>query len=176
MDRQQLLELDTLLSQLLALKDAEFSKFLNSDSKETIKPFILRLQQFWSFSSVLEVDEISFGLHEKIFKFLLRLCPSFNSRIKKNSNSSGEVVLKAIICPKRFLESLLEPDPLGLLVYLFSTWNPSEYLDIIRDELIPDSLIKKLPISTSGSVNVNEFLKWINKNSLYQGPMKSAEK
>ena len=180
LERQRLLEFDALISQLLTLKDADFSKFLNSDQKTVVKPFINCLQ---AVISGQEVDEITLGLHEKILKFLLRLCPSFNTKLPKpekrghDANSvSNSVVLRSVICPKMFMESLFESDPLGILVYLYTLWNPSEYLDIIRDELIPSSLIKYLCKSTcNDDPKVRDFLKWIIKNS-FTGNLKNIEK
>ena len=82
LERHQLLELDALLGQLLGLKDADFTKFLNNS--EALKPFFTCLQGFWSTATTLAaVDELSLTLHEKVFKFLLRLCPSFNRKFFK---------------------------------------------------------------------------------------------
>jgi hypothetical protein len=175
LERQRLLEFDALITQLLTLKDADFSKFLNSDQKTVIKPFV---NCFLAFISVQEVDEIILGLHEKILKFLLRLCPSFNSKLPKREKNieDANLVLKAVICPKKFIETLFESDPLGILVYLYTLWNPSEYLDIIRDELIPSSLIKALSKNNrTDDQKVRDFLKWITKNS-FNGTLKNIEK
>ena len=182
LERQHILELDALLSQLLNLKDSDFSKFLNSDTRIVIKPFIKRLQAFWSTIFTLELDEVSFGLHEKVLKFLLRLCPSFNTKIPKKepvTQNEPNLVLRSVICPKKFLESIFDPDPLGLLTYLYTAWNPSEYLDMIRDELVPTAFIKCIQKHKDFSSNdplKKDFLKWITINSSYQGPIKRTEK
>lgn len=175
LERQRLLEFDALISQLLTLKDVDFSKFFNSDQKTVIKPFVNCLQ---AFISIQEVDEITLALHEKVLKLLLRLCPSFNLKLPKQEKTreNTNLVLRAVICPKKFIESLFESDPLGILVYLYNLWNPSEYLDIIRDELIPSSLIKSLSKSTSNyDQKVQNFLKWITKNS-FNGVLNNIEK
>lgn len=175
LERQRLLEFDALISQLLTLKDADFSKFLNSDQKNVIKPFVTCLQ---AFICGREEDEITIGLHEKILKFFLRLCPSFNSKLPKAQKKSEDTTfyLRAVICPKKFIELLFESDPLGICVYLFTLWNPSEYLDMIRDELIPSSIIRLLAKSNSGDdPKVRDFLKWITNNS-FNGALKNTEK
>ena len=174
LERQRLLEFDALISQLLTLKDVDFSKFLNSDQQTVLKPFVNCLQ---AFISVQEVDEITLLLHEKILKFLLRLCPSFNLKLPKQEKNieNTKLILRAVICPKKFIESLFESDPLGILVYLYTLWNPSEYLDIIRDELIPSYLIKSLSKNTcNDDQKVQNFLKWITKNS-FNGTLNNIE-
>lgn len=178
LERNQILELDEFLTKLLRIKDSDFSKFLNADTKTVIKPFITQLQLFWSFASFTEVDEITINLHEKFLKFLLRICPSFNTKLKGMKSDNDDPLLRSVICPKRFIESLFDPDPLGLLIYLYCTWNPSEFLDIIRDELIPGSIIKIFYNTSNSSSNDNTkgFIKWIIMNSSYQGPIKSFEK
>lgn len=182
-ERQRLLEFDALLTQLLSLKDADFTKFLNSDLNTVIKPFLNCLQAFTATSTSQIDDELSFGLHEKIFKFLLRLCPSKKTEDKpiniKSTNVDSAPRLRPVICPKKFAELLFEADPLGLLAYLYTTWNPSEYLDIIRDELIPSPFIKHLAAKPfdSSDAKVNDFLTWITKgNNSFKGSLKSTEK
>lgn len=182
LNRQRLLELNSLLGQLLCLKDSDFSKFLNSDTSTIIKPFINCLQAFWSSSSLKEYEDQDqdLNLYELIFKFLLRLCPSFNSKLKTNNSSnmkqsnnsnSSAYVLKAVICPKKFISCLFDVDPLGLLVFLYTNWNKNDKnLEIIREELIPQTLIQKISkLSTEQQsqtqANENDFLKWIIKTS-----------
>lgn len=175
LERQNLLDFDAFISQLLTLKDSDFSKFLNSDQKTVIKPFVNCLL---AFIPVQEVDEIILGLHEKILKFLLRLCPSFNAKLPKKGNGKEDtnLVLRSVICPKKFMETLFESDPLGILVYLYTLWNPSEYLDIIRDELVPSTLIKSLSKrSCNDDQKVRDFLKWITKNT-FNGTLNNTEK
>ena len=175
LERQRILELDALISHILTLKDADFSKFLNSDQKMVIKPFVTCLQ---AFICGREEDEITLGLHEKILKFLLRLCPSFNSKLPKVEKKLEDTntVLRSVIGPKKFVELVFEADPLGICVYLYTLWNPSEYLDMIRDELIPSSIIKLLAKSdSSNNPKVREFFKWITNNS-FNGILNSTEK
>lgn len=180
-ESQRILELDTLLSQLLSFKDSDFTKFLNSDPKTVLKPFLNCLQAFASTAQIGSgvENEISFGLHEKIFKFLLRLCPS---KATEDVNTKTEcddkmIKLKPVICPKRFAEILFEADPLSLVTYLYTTWNPSKYLDLIRDELVPTSLIKNLSLKANDSsdLKVIEFFKWITKGH-HGSSLKTTEK
>ena len=189
LDRQRLLELKSLLGQLLSLQDSDFSKFLYSDTSTIIKPFINCLHAFWSSSSFKEYEneDIDLNLYELFFKFLLRLCPSFNSKLiiknkisepnnssnLKQSDDSSAHVLKAVICPKKFIDCLFDVDPLGLLVFLYTNWDKNdESLEIIREELIPQSLIKKisnLSAEQHSQTQTNEseinFLEWITKSS-----------
>ena len=177
LERHQLLELDALLGQLLGLKDADFTKFLNNS--EALKPFFTCLQGFWSTATTLAaVDELSLTLHEKVFKFLLRLCPSFNRKLPKNSTSTVNNLtpLRAVICPKKVIDCLFDSDPLGLLCYLYETWHPNELLDVIRDELIPNDLMKHSVFkSGSSDSKCNEFTKWLTRNT-FNGALKTNER
>lgn len=174
LERHQLLELDSLLSTLLSLKDADFTKFLNNS--EALKPFFTALQAFWSTSGTLEIDELTFSLHEKFFKFLSRLCPSFNTNIPKQQDNNPNHALRSVICPKKVIDCLFDIDPLGLLCYLYETWHPSDHLNTIRDELIPSNILKHKSF-TEGDSNkrINDFLKWLTKNT-FNGSLKSNER
>lgn len=175
LERHQLLELDTLLSTLLSLKDTDFTKFINNP--EAVKPFFTALQAFWSTSGTLEIDELTLSLHEKLFKFLLRLCPSFNTTIpKQDKDKLGNHALRSVICPKKVIDCLFDIDPLGLLCYLYETWHPSDHLNTIRDELIPNSILKHKSF-TEGASNcrINDFIKWLTKNT-FNGSLKSSER
>lgn len=181
LERHQLLELDSLLNQLLSLKDSDFTKFLNNSDSETLKPFFICLQGFWSTATNISVDDLTLDLHEKFFKFLLRLCPSFNNKLPSGS-SSDIPPLRAVICPKRVVNGLFDLDPLGLLCYLFETWNPNHLLDMIRDELVPSNIFKHSsfnPTVISNDQNQKsigiDFIKWLTKNS-FKGSLKNNER
>ena len=181
LERHQIQELDTLLSQLLSLKDSDFTKFLNNS--EALKPFCTGLQAFWSTSNVMPIDELTLSLHEKFFKFLLRLCPSFNCKIPKpehSDNKLGNHALRAVICPKKVIDCLFEIDPLGLLCYLYETWHPSDLLDTIRDELVPNNILKHSSFSSSDRIasnsQINGFIRWLTKNSTFNGALKNNER
>jgi hypothetical protein len=146
--------IETFLGRLLSLKDSDFIAFLNADAK-TIKPFINNLCLFWS-----NTGTSNSSVHVKFFKFLLRLCPAYNSM----GNSSAAKAGKAVIAPKKFIEALFDSDPVGLMTYLFVTWRSSapELLQIIRDELFPQSLLDNLKkcAHKNQSAQVIEFLEW----------------
>lgn len=180
LESHKILELNSLLDQVLELKDADFSKFLNSDSKEIHRPFVNCLL---AFINTGQVDEITVTMHEKVLKFLLRLCPTFNSKYIKNrkadnsENFNNSVPLKSVLCPKKFVDTLFESDPLGLLVYLYSTWNPSDFIDIIRDELVSSKFINqysKMSLEAAEEKNRAFFL-WLCKNS-FKGPLNNSER
>lgn len=176
--RHQLLELEALLHQLLRLKDADFTKFLNNS--EALKPFFTCLQGFWSTAAASPVDELVLSLHEKFFKFLLRLCPSSNRKsapAKAPADEAAPKPLRAVICPKRAVDCLFESDPLGLLCYLHETWNPSDLLDTVRDELVPTAILKHPSFIPDASSNrkCNEFIKWLTRNT-FKGTLRTNER
>ena len=154
MELERHVVIETFLGRLLFLKDSNFVSFLNADLK-TIKPFIDNMCLFWSNSG-----SANSSVHVKFFKFLLRLCPAYNSMSFSGPSKFG----KAVIAPKRFFEILFEPDPVGLMTYLFVTWRSSapELLLIIRDELFPRSLLDNLRkcAHLNQSAHVIEFLEW----------------
>lgn len=140
---------------MLTLKDNDFTSFLNVDSA-IIKSFIYNLSLFWS-----DAGMANSSLHVKFFKFLLRLCPAYNSRgLAENPRAP-----KAVIAPKRFIDALFEPDPVGLITYLFVTWHSSapELLLIIRSELFPQALVERLKQCAHKKQHPNtvEFLEWV---------------
>ncbi len=170
MDHEKLTIVETFLGRLLSLKDSDFVAFLNSDSK-IINPFINNLCLFWSNS-----NNLNSVLHVKFFKFLLRLCPAYNS----TAHSGNSKVGKAVIAPKKFIEALFEPDPVGLITYLFVTWRSSapELLQIIRDELVPQVLsdnLKKCAQSTQ-SAQVIDFLGWCCGTKISAADMSPRER
>jgi hypothetical protein len=184
LEPHRIAELESLLEQLLEIKDADFSNFINgSDSKLVLKPFCNCLRGYWSSHALLANSHTS-QIDPLLLKFLLRLCPSFNAKLPKELKDEAGVVKKvkrALITSKKFIDCLFETDPLGLLVYLYTCWNPSEFLDLIRDDLVPVSLIKSIKAQMNQAAQQNEpeidrFLNWITKSSSNPSSMKVDER
>jgi hypothetical protein len=159
--------LNEILAHLLRINDTQFKSFLNGPEAK-LRPFFGAVAGFCSnFARNVppgSLDQIALtnSICEALIKFLLRLCPS--KRLKK-ALSAQNAVRSTVIAPKKFVDGLLEEDPLAILVFLYTlkqrNGHYSEPIDSIKNELVPNTLIRVFrDISASGSETAG-FVRWL---------------
>lgn len=179
MDRDQLDGLAAVLRRLLRLPDAQFTAVLNGDPS-TLKGFIASIAVFcanWGHLSDPGDFELVAQLnscHMLLLRFLLRLCPSFNSRQEVEKERR-----RAVIAPKKLVDALFDVDPLGLLLYIYATWRgvAPELAALIRDELVPRPMAEKLKRVTSANNRpLSDFVAWTTNSRIAPGALSGRER